>query len=187
MAAKPLPSPEVIRQLLRYEPETGKLFWRERPVEMFCDTEKRQASQSCMLWNARHAGKQAFTHVSDRGYLCGRVHAVLYRAHRIAWVIYHGSEPKVEIDHINCVKTDNRISNLRLARRSDNVRNKGVTCQNVSGLKGVGFHRRTGKWRARICVDGVDIHIGLFRSKEEANAAYTAEARRIYGEFAHIR
>ena len=63
MANKPIPSPEALRQLLSYDPKTGKLFWKERGPEWFRDTEGRTAQHACKNWNARYAGEEAFTSV----------------------------------------------------------------------------------------------------------------------------
>lgn len=88
------------------------------------------------------------------------------------------------VDHINMDVRDNRRENLRVCSRSQNSHNRKNYASNLSGLKGVGFHASTGKWRARIAVDGKQIHLGLFGCREDAHAAYVAAARRLHGEFA---
>ncbi|WP_170935612.1 HNH endonuclease [Sphingopyxis indica] len=164
MANRPLPSPEELRQLLRYEPETGKLFWK------------------ASLSNRAPAGAEAFSihHASDRltyrrGKICG--HRVY--AHRVIWTIVHGYWPKGDIDHINGDPSDNRLANLREATRSQNNMNTGLRRDNVSGVRGVTWCENSRRWNARIR----NRHIGSFATREEAASAYEAVAIREYGAF----
>jgi hypothetical protein len=87
------------------------------------------------------------------------------------------------VDHINRIKSDNRIENLRAADHSGNQMNT-ASRGNQSGFRGVRFVPKTGKWAARIYRNGKEIRIGTFASPEEASEAYQAEARRIFGDFA---
>ena len=75
MAAKPLPSPETLRQLLRYEPETGKLFWRRRPV----------TSTGDKIFNRLYADREAFTYRMGHKHKQGRVNGKALLAHRVVW------------------------------------------------------------------------------------------------------
>lgn len=172
MAVKALPSPEVLRQLLRYEPDTGKLFWKERPEHMF------PRARDCAAWNARHRDKEAFTTVGTSGYAEGRVFRVLLRTHRVAMCIVNGEWPPHEVDHINGNPLDNRLSNLRLATRAENGRNQKTPSDSSSGEIGVSFFKRDGSWQARISTGGKNIHLGYFPTKEEAVAARKSGERR---------
>lgn len=165
MAAKPLPSPEVLRQLLRYEPETGKLFWRRRPEQMF------PSARDCAAWNAKNAEKEAFTTVGSSGYREGRIFKTGYRAHRVIYAVCNGEWPRDEVDHINGIRTDNRIANLRHATRAENGRNQRRPHDNSTGAIGVAFYRHDGTWQARISTGGRSIHLGYFDTKAEAIAA----------------
>lgn len=89
-----------------------------------------------------------------------------------------------DIDHINGVKTDNRLSNLRLASRSQNMANTGLRSTNKSGVKGVCWDKQSGRWDARIWKDGVAHRIGYFDDLDQAKVAYDAAASRLFGEFA---
>ncbi|MCK9544728.1 MAG: HNH endonuclease [Novosphingobium sp.] len=175
MADKALPPPEVLRQLLRYEPETGKLFWRRRGPEWF-------PSQGTMKsFNTQHAGKEAFTSVSD-GYRTSSIaymgRAFSLRAHRVIWAIVHKSWPSGEIDHINGVRDDNRIENLRVVSLRENCRNQRLRKTNTSGVAGVCWDKRDMKWRSRICADGRYISLGNFsRLEDAAKARAKAEVR----------
>lgn len=68
------------------------------------------------------------------------------------------------VDHINRNTLDNRMSNLRVVSRSQNM-------LNLSGVRGVDRNKETGKWRARIFINGIEYHLGYFEHKEEAYAA----------------
>jgi hypothetical protein len=168
---------ELARKLLRYEPETGKLFWRERSAEFFTDEWTR------MTWNARFSGKQAIMCPDRGGYHAGTILYRTYRAHRVIWLIQTGNWPVAQVDHINGVKTDNRWNNLRDVSASENLRNCRMSRNNTSGVTGV-RQSRSGKWIAYIHVNGRDQRIGQFSTIEEAadarslaNAAHGYTAR----------
>jgi len=118
------------------------------------------------------------------GYILIRVEKVLLRAHRLAWQYVYGAAPAVELDHVNGVPSDNRIENLRLASRSQNIANSRRWRTNTSGAKGVYWCRQQQKWRARITVDRRSRHLGHFENIADAQAAYMAAAERAFGEFA---
>ena len=148
---KELPSPELLRKLLRYEPDTGKLFWMPRSGEFF-DPKGKRSSEGCAAnWNARYAHKEAFTALDGWGYFMGRIFNKPYKAHRVAWCILHGSWPKNQIDHKNGIRTDNRICNLRDVNQSENSRNSKKRSDNTSGAAGVCFDKARGQWTVRIC------------------------------------
>lgn len=168
MAENSLPPPELLRQLLRYEPETGKLFWRERPIEMF------NSNRDWKWWNGRFAGKDAFTAVRNDGYLVGTIMGHFYRAHRVIWVIVTGSWPKDQIDHEDHDRANNRWGNLREVSNIENLRNKSLHRNNASGVVGVYWDRARRKWRAGIRVGGRGFCLGSFDKISDAAAARTA-------------
>jgi hypothetical protein len=174
---KNLPDPQWIRKLLRYDAETGKLFWLPRPREMFT------SDRIFGCWNARYAGQEAFTAMTH-GYFTGAIMDKSFRAHRVIWAIQTGAWPKNEIDHINRDRADNRWSNLRQATREENARNQGSVSKTSSKYRGVSWSSRDRVWRAQIQEAGRNRGIGSFRSEIEAALAYDAEAFRLFGEFA---
>jgi hypothetical protein len=87
-----------------------------------------------------------------------------------------------EVDHINGDSLDNRRKNLRLVTRTQNSVNKRTQRNSTSGFKGVNRHQ--GKWRAYICKDKKQIHLGVFDRKEDAAQAYDDAAGRLFGEYA---
>jgi len=181
---KDLPSPELLRKLLRYEPETGKLFWRERTPDMF-DDGLRTASQRTAAWNTNYKNKEAFKLTDKDGYFCGTIFSQRYYAHRIAWSIFYGKPLSMQIDHINGNKADNRIANLRACRDYENYWNCAARKNNKSKLKGVSFHKASGLWRSEISAKGVKHYLGYYRTAEEAHNAYCEASLKLHGEFSN--
>ena len=160
MADTPLPSPELLRQLLTYDADTGLLYWKRRPQEMFTVTGVFR------MWNTRYAGREAFALVGSHGYKYGRLFKRGLLGHRVVFALVHGHWPSTEIDHINGIRTDNRVSNLREVSSSENSRNCALRINNISGVLGV--HRvASGKWVAQIC----GRHVGCFSSLKAAHLA----------------
>ena len=143
-----------LRELLSYDPETGVF--------------RRKTS----------AGGVAIGSIAGNddwnGYRRIRVHPHSHMAHRLAWLYVHGEWPKHEIDHINGVRDDNRIANLREATPAENQQNRARSRNNKSGFTGVSWHRQSNKWRAKIKVNRKVIWLGGFPDPESAAAAYAA-------------
>ncbi|MDB6454707.1 HNH endonuclease [Falsirhodobacter sp. 20TX0035] len=183
MAAKELPSPEVLRQLLDYNPDTGRFVWKRRGIEWFT-VGRFSAEWSMEKWNTRYAGQEAFASVDNLGYRQGTVQYVKLRAHRVAWAMHFGVWPTGVIDHINGDETDNRICNLRQASTSENGMNRGAQINSTSGVKGVCFDKNRGKWMASICRGSKRTNLGRFETMEAAQAAYNRAAAALHGDFA---
>lgn len=179
MAKQTLPSPEVIRQLLRYDPETGALFWRERPVDFFAHGQ-RPAEYSCRAWNRKMAGKRADTSNAKMGYIQTSVFGQNLLGHRIIWAIMTGSWPTHQIDHINGKRDDNRWCNLRAVENSENCKNKRRLNANTSGVTGVYYDASRDRWCARINGHSNVKFLGRFIHKEDAVRARKA-AEKKYG------
>lgn len=136
---------ERLMSLVSYDAETGVIAWRR---------------------NGRRAGWQ-----HHLGYRNVRVDGATYAEHRLAWFYVHGQWPAADIDHINRVRDDNRLANLRPATRSENCQNQPVRSTNRSGVTGVYYHSCARKWVALISVDKKQRHLGVFDTAEQAAAA----------------
>ena len=168
-------TPDFLKSILVYAPETGDLFWRQRPVSMFSQDKKLSAQRIAKLWNNRFAGKPAFTNVSkSTGYVQGNIGGQVLRGHRVAWAIFNGEWPDGEIDHINGVRADNRIANLRVVDRGTNCRNLPISARNKSGIIGVTWDADRGKWFASIRHNGKTLGLGRHEHISQAAAARKA-------------
>ncbi len=154
-----------LREILNYNPETGIFSWKNP------NQGKAKKGQIINGWNA------------GKGYKMVGLDFHRYYLHRLAWQYVYGKPPKNQIDHINCIKTDNRICNLREATATQNAHNM-LSRKNISGYKGVYFERRTGKWFSAIRANGKSIHLGTFNAPQKAHDAYAKAARKHFGEFA---
>lgn len=105
----------------------------------------------------------------SRGYIRIELNGKYYMAHRLAWLYEYGKFPQQYIDHINRVKNDNRINNLRDVSRYVNARNKKISVRNRSGTIGVHWCARTKKWRSYINVNKQRTYLGYFKKKRNGN------------------
>lgn len=154
----PLPSQSYLREALRYDPDTGDLYWQ-----------KSIAARA-------QAGQKAFSRVQSSGHKKGRIAGVSYFAHRVVWKMLHGTEPD-QIDHIDGDPGNNRASNLRAADSATNARNRKLT-RSSTGIIGVSRFRKG--YRADITVNREQIFLGAFPTLEEA-ARVRAAASAKYG------
>lgn len=153
---------ERVRELFNYDPETGVF--------------------------TRRVGRRAGTKAGD---IAGSVKPSGYRsiwiganymAHRLAWLYVHGTWPDGQVDHINQIKTDNRLANLRVVTHAQNMENRLPYRTNSTGLRGV-YRRKTQPdhlFYAAIKVNRKTINLGAFRTAEEAHAAYCAAAAKLH-------
>jgi len=140
------------------------------------------ADEGLLFWKVNH-GVAKKGEVAGGVATTGYVHIFLngesYRLHRLIWILENDENPLQDIDHIDRNKTNNRISNLRLATRSQNMINTGRYKNNTSGVKGVGFEKRSGKWRAYICVNHKRISLGYGVNFDDA-VRIRKEAEQLY-------
>ena len=156
-----------LRNLISYNPETGHLYWIAQG-------------------RGRIKKKPAGTTTSS-GYLGVMIHGKRVYSHRICWALHYGTWPVEQIDHINGVKSDNRIINLREATNSQNGKNLKLSSRNTSGVSGVHFDNWAGKWRASIKVDGRSINLGRWNDKQEAISARKKAEILYFGEWMRDR
>lgn len=152
-----------LRELLHYNPDTGvftRLVYR------------------C----AGGAAGEVAGYPNPDGYLIFMVDRRTYMAHRLAWLYINGEWPADLIDHINGVRSDNRIANLRQADKRLNAQNKKrARSDSKTGLAGAYFDRRWGgRWFSNITTGGRRQHLGFFGSPEAAHAAYIEAKRRLH-------
>lgn len=146
--SKELPSQVFLNELFRYEPETVFLSWK---------VSKASA--------ARIGGKVGC--INENGYLRVTIDYVSYTVHRIIYKMTHGVDP-IHIDHINGVRDDNRIENLRSVTVSENSRNQKKSKANTSGHTGVYRCRRSNKWYTQITINFKTKTLGYFHDKQDA-------------------
>jgi hypothetical protein len=165
--------PATLQQLIDYEPASGIFRWKHRDAHWFA--EGRTGSETvAKVWNTRYAEKETFKKVDKDGYYCGAVMKNYYQAHRLAWAIFYGKWPDGQIDHINGVRNDNRIDNLRDVPPIGNSQNRRVSPKNTSGYMGVTWHKQLNKWQAQIGVGRQTIYLGVYDNFDDAVIARKA-------------
>ena len=170
-------TPELLRQLLRYEPETGRLFWRARLGHHFARGGYVPPKGYAEKWNTKNAGLEALTAVKSTGYKHGSILGSTFTAHRVAFAVFYGRWPN-HIDHINGNRTDNRIENLRDVTPSQNHKNRRKH-RGVNARIGVSYSSKKGKWQAQICSEGRNMHLGYYDDEADATNARVAAERKL--------
>ena len=132
--------------------------------------------------NRVHVGKIA-GNVDNRGYIIVTLDKRIYRAHRIIFLYHHGYMPK-EVDHIDTIRSNNKIENLRPATSSQNSQNNSKRSDNTSGYKGVSWNKKRKSWKVQIQKNYVNMIVGHFEDLIMAAEAYDKKAKELFGEFA---
>lgn len=161
-------SQQELCQLLDYDPDSGLLRWRKKPL-LGVPTDR-----SVKTWNGRFAGGVAGTRKQGRGkeYIQVNIKGRFYSCHRVIWVMVNGSiDQALEIDHINGDGLDNRLVNLRLVSRQDNQKNLSRRSDNKTGVCGVSWDEGRSRWLVRGYVAGKRKNLGRFEDFESAVAA----------------
>lgn len=154
---------EVLR-LFSYDQSTGVLVWRENQQTRFV---------------GREAG-----FVNHHGYRRVGLGKTKLHAHQIIWLMVHGELPSCEIDHINGVRDDNRLANLRLANQQQNQQNAGLRIDNALGVKGVRL-RPSGRYQARLKLSDGSRSVKTFNTAAEAVSWLAIQRQDSHGEYAH--
>lgn len=144
---------ERVRKLFHYDPHTGVLI---------------------RLSSKKFGIERVVTSIDSEGYLRASVDCCRIRVHRLIWLYVYGYLPENDVDHINRIRTDNRLCNLREVSRSCNIRNSGLRENNKSGVKGVHYIKSIKKWSAFIYVDKKNKNLGVFTDFIEAVATRLA-------------
>ena len=102
------------------------------------------------------------------------------KLHRLAWLMVNRVWPNGQIDHINGMKADNRIANLRVVNNSQNKQNVTAPVSNTSGYLGVSYHKKSGKWAANIKLNGRSTYLGVYDNPDIASKAYIEAKSRLH-------
>lgn len=151
---------EFLQSVLDYK--DGVLYWRKN------------------ISNVK-AGSIAGNQRQD-GYIDIGIKGKLIRSHRLVWLWHHGFMPEF-IDHINGIRNDNRIENLRVATRTQNQMNIGKRSNNSTGVTGVTWHKAAKKWMASIQSNKKLKYLGLFEKFDDAVSVRKNAQKELFGEF----
>lgn len=157
----------MLKERLSYDPDTGVFHWK------FLEG----LDHKSRMFNTKFAGKVAGTVKKVRnqeGYIYIHTAGYVFKAHRLAWWFVYGEWPTNEIDHINHIRSDNRIKNLRVVDRSSQNKSASKRKDNTSGYCGVTWHKGLNKWMACINVNGKRIHLGYHVDLQDAVLARLA-------------
>lgn len=147
---------ENVNTLLTYNEQTGVFVWAKQP--------SRAVKQGQTAGSAH-----------PTGYVFISIKSKLYAAHRLAWLVTHGTLPLGHIDHINGIRDDNRINNLRDVTHTENLQGfRHPRSNSVAKMVGVTYRKDCCKWQARMQRNGTTQFLGMFNTPEEASAAYQA-------------
>lgn len=144
---------KLLKEILHYNPNTGLFTWKI---------------------NANNNGATTGTtagYINDSGYILICYKRNKHRLHRLAWLYMHGEHPQGEIDHVNHIRDDNRIENLRVVNKYEQAKNTTLRKDNPSGIVGVKYRDDRCKWEARITVNKNRINLGHYKTKIEAMMA----------------
>ncbi|MGX5719901.1 HNH endonuclease [Shinella zoogloeoides] len=167
-----LPDASALRRLFAYNPETGVLSWRARPLSDFA------TENAGKVWNSKFADKPAGG-LNNYGYVRVAIGGKRFLAHRIIWLMQTGEFPD-DVNHENGIHDDNRWSNLRSVSYGERVKNACRRSDNSSGTTGVAWFKALGQWRAYVTIKGRQKHLGYFDTIDEAKSAREL-ARRQHG------
>jgi len=157
------PPKALLLDLFSYSVLEGALYWRKRP-------------------SPRASLTSPAGYTDTEGYRVISINGLSYRRHRLIWAYFNSDPGPLEIDHINRIKGDDRLENLRKATRAENSYNTTYST-NKSGAPGVCWHKRDKKWRVCIKSAGENVHLGYFDDLEDARRAYIEASIEIHRQF----
>ena len=149
-----------LKEILDYNENTGVFTWK---------TPKKYGLK---------IGSKAGT--NENGYIAITIDSVKYKAHRLAWLYKFGKFPDKHIDHINKIRNDNSIKNLREANHCENGQNRLLNKTNTSGYRNVCYSKTRDKWYASLRFKGKIVYSGFFDTAKEASIAVELKRKEIY-------
>ena len=153
---------DELKDILTYNLETGIFIWNKDTFNKRCKVGKIAGSFDC-------------------GYIRITIKSKRFLAHRLAWFYMNGIWPNNNIDHINGIKNDNRICNLRLATIAENQQNRfNASSNSTHGYLGITWNKTANKWSSKIMINRKRIHIGYFDTAIEAHNAYIETKRKVH-------
>lgn len=159
-------TPELLHELFEYR--DGQLYWKVSRQRV----QRDRGPAGAIVKRGR-----------GHGYVRIGINKNIYYAHRLIWMLHKGYMPAC-IDHVNGIRHDNRIENLREVTPQENSFNAKTKCTNTSGVKGVSWDRKNQKWQTYITFNGKQTGLGRFSDIEEAEAVVRAARAKYHGEFA---
>lgn len=145
---------ECLKSILYYNENTGEFTW-------LCNNKSKKVKE-CIAGCIHHSGYKVI-----------KINKKLYPAHRLVWLYVYGNLPQNQIDHINGIRNDNRIENLRDFTIRENGQNR---VEHRKGkLVGVTYNKEHKKWRSQIQISGQRYHLGYYSTEIEAHNAYLAK------------
>ena len=166
-----LPPLEELKEFLDYNPDTGVIIW------------KKKTAITSPIKIGQEAGYEKVK-TETLSYREIKFNKTLYKAHRLAYYMYHGIDPSNnDIDHEDRNGLNNKINNLRPATRLENGRNRKFQKNNTSGITGVCWHKNRKKWMATIKIYGKQKYLGSYINKEDAAQARKEAEKKYFGKF----
>lgn len=172
-----IPEQDYLLECFDYNPELGDFFWRERPREHF-------KFNNVYMKFIKNCPNKLINTFNSTGYYTVILDGKEYLLHRLIWKLYYGEEPPNYIDHINGIRHDNRICNLREATQQQNIRNKNkLISNNISGYLGITYNKKSHRYRVSIACNYSNIYVGVFIDLNEARTRRVLLEKAIFGEF----
>lgn len=163
---------QELEEELNYNPDTGQIFWTRQ------SRGRRRGKEAGYIWKVKREAISGKAPVQR--YRVIALNKEILKAHNIAWLLVHGEMPDGYIvDHRDGDGLNNRLLNLRLIPKEENAKNRATAVNNKSGVTGVSFNRKTGKWQATIQTGGKKEFLGGFEQKADAIAARREAEKRL--------
>lgn len=160
-------SREEILELVYYDKDSGEILWK-------ANSGAATLGRKCG-WTRPDGYRQVYI----------KKHPLLL--HRVIWLLENGEWPSKLIDHINGDKSDNRITNLRLANNEQNGRNSKIHLKNKSGERNVFWREGHKKWEVSVRVNKKTIYLGWFKDYEFACLVAQEARDKFHKEYATNR